>query len=57
VKDRFGVSWQIVPTVLGEMMKDPDQYRAKRATEAMLGMKKLDIAELERAYSGKQGNP
>lgn len=50
VKDRFGVSWQIVPTVLGEMMKDPDQGRAKRATEAMLGMKKLDIAELERAY-------
>jgi predicted 3-demethylubiquinone-9 3-methyltransferase (glyoxalase superfamily) len=57
VKDRFGVSWQIVPTVLGEMMKDPDQNRAKRATEAMLGMKKLDIAELERAYSGKQGKP
>jgi predicted 3-demethylubiquinone-9 3-methyltransferase (glyoxalase superfamily) len=50
VKDRYGVSWQIVPTVLGEMMKDPDQSRAKRATEAMLGMKKLDIAELERAY-------
>lgn len=50
VKDRYGISWQIVPTVLGEMMKDPDASRAKRATEAMLGMKKLDIAALERAF-------
>jgi predicted 3-demethylubiquinone-9 3-methyltransferase (glyoxalase superfamily) len=53
VKDRYGISWQIVPSVLGEMMKDPDPSRAKHATEAMLGMKKLDIAELERAYGGQ----
>jgi predicted 3-demethylubiquinone-9 3-methyltransferase (glyoxalase superfamily) len=52
LKDRYGVSWQIVPTVLGEMMKDPDRGRARRVIEAMLGMKKLDIAGLERAYRG-----
>jgi predicted 3-demethylubiquinone-9 3-methyltransferase (glyoxalase superfamily) len=51
VKDRFGVSWQIVPTVLDQMMKDRDKGRAKRAMEAMLQMKKLDIAGLERAAS------
>jgi predicted 3-demethylubiquinone-9 3-methyltransferase (glyoxalase superfamily) len=50
LKDRFGVSWQIVPTVLGEMMKDPDRDRARRVMEAMLQMKKLDIAGLEQAY-------
>jgi predicted 3-demethylubiquinone-9 3-methyltransferase (glyoxalase superfamily) len=52
LKDRYGVSWQIVPTVLGEMMKDPDRGRAKRVMEAMLRMKKLDIAGLRRAYAG-----
>ncbi|MBI2393624.1 MAG: VOC family protein [Deltaproteobacteria bacterium] len=52
VKDRFGLSWQIVPSVLGEMMKDPDRARAKRVTDAMLKMAKLDIAELQRAYAG-----
>jgi predicted 3-demethylubiquinone-9 3-methyltransferase (glyoxalase superfamily) len=52
LKDRYGVSWQIVPTVLGEMMKDPDRGRARRVMEAMLGMKKLDIAGLRRAYGG-----
>jgi predicted 3-demethylubiquinone-9 3-methyltransferase (glyoxalase superfamily) len=51
LKDRYGVSWQIVPTVLGEMMKDPDRGRAGRAMEAMLQMKKLDIARLEEAYA------
>ena len=53
LKDRFGVSWQIVPTVLGEMMKDKDRARAKRVMEAMLQMKKLDIAGLEKAYAGR----
>jgi predicted 3-demethylubiquinone-9 3-methyltransferase (glyoxalase superfamily) len=53
LKDRFGVSWQIVPTVLGEMMKDKDRERSKRAMEAMLQMKKLDIAGLEKAYAGR----
>ncbi len=52
VKDRFGVSWQIAPTVLREMLMDPDKTRAKRVTEAFLPMKKLDIVELERAYAG-----
>jgi len=53
LKDRYGVSWQIVPTVLGEMMKDKDRARAKRVMEAMLQMKKLDIAGLEKAYAGR----
>jgi predicted 3-demethylubiquinone-9 3-methyltransferase (glyoxalase superfamily) len=50
LKDRYGVSWQIVPAVLGEMMKDRDRSRAKRVMEAVLGMKKLDLAGLRRAY-------
>jgi len=52
LKDRFGLSWQIVPKVLGEMMTDPDRTKAKRAADAMLKMVKLDIAGLEAAYSG-----
>jgi predicted 3-demethylubiquinone-9 3-methyltransferase (glyoxalase superfamily) len=50
LRDRYGVSWQIVPTVLGEMMKDKDRSRAKRVVEAFLKMKKFDIAKLEAAY-------
>jgi predicted 3-demethylubiquinone-9 3-methyltransferase (glyoxalase superfamily) len=53
VKDKYGLSWQVVPTALVEMMKDPDQEKAGRVMEAMLPMKKLDIAELERAYEGE----
>ena len=49
LKDKFGVSWQIVPTVLDELIRDPDPERSQRAMKAMLAMKKLDIAELERA--------
>ena len=52
LKDRFGLSWQIVPTRLGELLGDPDPARARRAMTAMLGMGKLDIAELERAADG-----
>lgn len=52
LKDRYGVSWQISPTRLGDMMKDPDRARARRVMEAMLGLKKLDLAGLERAYRG-----
>ena len=52
LKDRFGVSWQIVPRVLEEMMRDKDPARAKRTAEAMLKMGKLDIAALRRAYEG-----
>lgn len=51
LKDRFGLSWQIVPIVLGEMMADPDRARAKRAAGAMLKMVKLDIATLKAACS------
>jgi predicted 3-demethylubiquinone-9 3-methyltransferase (glyoxalase superfamily) len=52
LRDRYGVSWQIVPTVLGKLMKDPDRARAKRVAEAMLKMVKLDVAGLEKAYAG-----
>ena len=49
LKDRFGVSWQIVPTVLFELLGDPDPNKAQRAMAAMLGMKKIDIGEVQRA--------
>ena len=49
LKDRFGVSWQVVPALLEELIRDPDVEKAQRAIKAMLGMKKLDIAELQRA--------
>jgi len=49
IKDRFGLSWQIVPRRLNELMKDPDPGRARRAMEAMLKMGKIDLAEAERA--------
>jgi predicted 3-demethylubiquinone-9 3-methyltransferase (glyoxalase superfamily) len=52
LKDRFGVSWQIVPRVLPKLIGDPDPTKARRAAEAMLKMVKLDIAELERAHAG-----
>jgi predicted 3-demethylubiquinone-9 3-methyltransferase (glyoxalase superfamily) len=48
--DKFGVSWQIVPTVLGEMLQDPDPKKSQRVMEAMLKMVKLDIAKLKQAY-------
>ena len=49
LKDRFGLSWQITPRRLNELVDDPDQDRARRAMEAMLKMGKIEIAELERA--------
>ncbi len=52
LEDRYGVSWQIVPTALGEMMQDKDPEKVTRVTKAMLQMKKLDIEELVRAYHG-----
>jgi len=54
LKDRFGLSWQIVPTVLGDMMADPDRAKAKRAADAMLKMIKIDIAALQSAYKGSR---
>ncbi len=52
LKDRFGMSWQVVPRQLGEMLGDPDADRARRAMEAMLRMSRIDIAELSRAAEG-----
>jgi len=56
LKDRYGVSWQIIPRALGELMQDADPERARRVTEAMLQMKKLDVAGLERAYAGEEAS-
>jgi predicted 3-demethylubiquinone-9 3-methyltransferase (glyoxalase superfamily) len=50
LKDRFGLSWQIVPTVLIELLSDPDPEKSQRVTRAMLTMKKLDIRALKQAY-------
>lgn len=52
-KDKFGLSWQIVPKQLGELMTGDDPEGVKRTTMAMMAMKKLDVAELERAYKGE----
>lgn len=52
LRDRYGVSWQIVPTVLTELLQDEDAEKTSRVTEAMLQMRKLDIATLEAAYAG-----
>src|SRR5687768_2595010 len=52
LKDKYGVSWQIVPSALVEMLNDPDSEKSQRAMEAMLRMKKIDIDELKRAYAG-----
>jgi predicted 3-demethylubiquinone-9 3-methyltransferase (glyoxalase superfamily) len=52
LKDRFGVSWQIVPTDILDMMADPDPAKATRAADAMLKMVKFDIATLKAAYAG-----
>ena len=49
LKDRFGLSWQIVPTVLPELLADPDRERSQRVMRAMLNMRKLEIDALERA--------
>ncbi len=53
LKDKYGVSWQITPTVLFEMMRSTDQAKAKRTAEAMLKMVKIDIAALKAAYEGR----
>ncbi len=53
LKDQFGVSWQVVPTILPELLQDKDPARSKRVMAAMLKMKKLDIAGLKAAYEGR----
>jgi predicted 3-demethylubiquinone-9 3-methyltransferase (glyoxalase superfamily) len=52
LKDKFGLSWQVVPTVLSRLLKDPDPAKAGRAMQAMLQMKKFDIERLKRAHAG-----
>jgi predicted 3-demethylubiquinone-9 3-methyltransferase (glyoxalase superfamily) len=53
LKDRFGVSWQVVPTALSEMLQDKDPDKSKRVMAAMLKMKKLSIEALKKAYEGR----
>ena len=53
LKDKFGLSWQVVPTVLIDLITDPDPDKANRATQAMLSMTKFDIAAIQRAYAGE----
>jgi predicted 3-demethylubiquinone-9 3-methyltransferase (glyoxalase superfamily) len=53
LKDRFGLSWQVVPRLLGQYMSDPDRVRAQRVMSAMMEMKKIDVAGLKRAYEGR----
>jgi predicted 3-demethylubiquinone-9 3-methyltransferase (glyoxalase superfamily) len=53
LKDKYGLSWQIVPTILGKMIADPDPQKSKRVMESMLKMRKIVIDDLRRAYKGK----
>lgn len=53
IKDRYGISWQIVPTILGELLSDPDPEKSKRVMKAMLQMDKINIEKLEQAYKGQ----
>jgi predicted 3-demethylubiquinone-9 3-methyltransferase (glyoxalase superfamily) len=53
LKDRFGLSWQVVPTALLRMLKDADPQKAKRVMNAFMQMKKFDIARLQRVYAGE----
>ena len=52
LKDRFGLSWQIIPNILGELLQDKDPKKSKRVMEAMLQMDKIDIKKLREAYAG-----
>ena len=53
LKDKFGLSWQVVPAAIAKMMTDPDAQKSARVMNAFLKMKKLDLAAIERAYAGK----
>ena len=53
LKDKYGLSWQIIPTALGEMLQDPDAEKSNRVMQAMLQMSKIDIVDLRRAYEGQ----
>lgn len=53
LKDKFGLSWQIIPTALGQMLNDPDPEKAQRVMQAMLKMKKIEIKTLKQAYNNR----
>lgn len=53
VKDKFGLAWQIVPTILGEYLNDPDREKSQRVMQAMMQMNKLEVEKLKQAYEGK----
>lgn len=53
LKDRYGLSWQVTPAILSEMLRDPDQNKCVRVTNAFLQMQKLDIRELEKVFTGE----
>jgi predicted 3-demethylubiquinone-9 3-methyltransferase (glyoxalase superfamily) len=53
LKDKFGLSWQIIPAVLNELLNDPDPIKSSRVMQAMLGMKKIIIADIQKAYDGE----
>ena len=53
LKDKFGLSWQIVPNQLIKLMSDPDAAKASKVMQAMLQMRKIDVALLEKAYDGE----
>ncbi|MFZ0816367.1 MAG: VOC family protein [Candidatus Sulfotelmatobacter sp.] len=54
LKDKFGISWQIIPKALGELLGDKDPQKSQRVMKAMMKMIKIDVAELKRAYEGKE---
>ena len=56
LKDKYGLSWQIIPQALGELMGDPDPIKAQRVMQAMLQMRKIDVAGLQRAYDRQEEN-
>jgi predicted 3-demethylubiquinone-9 3-methyltransferase (glyoxalase superfamily) len=56
LRDKFGVTWQIVPSILGDLLGDEDEEKAERVMQAMLKMEKLDIAGLQRAYDASTGS-
>jgi len=53
LKDRFGLSWQIIPTILGDMLNDEDEVKSFRVMQAMLKMSKIDVKKLQQAYDGR----
>ncbi|HKS96610.1 MAG TPA: VOC family protein, partial [Terriglobia bacterium] len=53
LKDKFGLSWQIIPTALGKLLSDPDPAKSKRVMQAMLQMNKIDVEGLKKAYAGQ----